>query len=184
MNIRNFLVACFTLFFGVFALAQNAMTEEKELSEVCIDYQSLVQNKDILNAYPFFKGEGIESKNAKPFSYRNLNPNQTNAYVRLYAFEKGGLSQAYKNLLEILQNNPNKPLLRKTLPQQDAEDTLRFVKSLEKENDGKTCYIIKSENEIWIHSQPMKPKEFIFILRQEEQSTKLYYYENITFDEG
>ncbi|WP_026944308.1 hypothetical protein [Helicobacter rodentium] len=69
------------------------------------------------------------------------------------------------------------------MPQQNAEDTLRFVKSLEKENDGKTCYIIKNENEIWIRSQPMKPKEFIFILMQEGQSAKLYYYENITFDE-
>ncbi|WP_026944307.1 hypothetical protein [Helicobacter rodentium] len=77
MNIGNFLVVYFALFFGVFTLAQNAITEEKELSEVCTDYQSWVQNKDILNTYPFFKGEGIESKNAKPFSYRNLNSKTT-----------------------------------------------------------------------------------------------------------
>lgn len=184
MSIRNFLVVYFALFFGVFTLAQNAITEEKELSEVCTEYQSWVQNNDIFNAYPFFSRKGIKSQNAKPFSYRNLNPNQTNAYVCLYAFEKGSLSQAYENLLVILQNNPNKTLLRKTLPQQNAEDTLRFVKSLEKENNGKTCYIIKNENEIWIHSEPMKPKEFIFILRQEKQSINLYYYEHITFDEG
>jgi len=69
-----------------------------------------------VSCFHIFSHKRIKSQNAKPLSYLNLNHNQTNAYVRMYAFEKGGLSQAYENLLVILQNNPNKSLLRKTLP--------------------------------------------------------------------
>lgn len=88
MNIGNFLIACFTLFSGVFVLAQN---------------------NDIFNAYPLFNHEGTKSQNAKPFSYLNLNSNQTNAYIRLYAFEVGGLIKLMKNYWQYFKTTQTKP---------------------------------------------------------------------------
>ncbi|TLD85490.1 hypothetical protein [Helicobacter sp. MIT 05-5294] len=182
MKFKKVSILCYVLLVvSSFAFAQDSRKEENNLSKACIQYAEKIKNKDILDVYSMFDKKGQEAK-LGGFTYQNLNVDKLNAYIRLYEFQGVDLNGAYNNLLQIILNNKNLSL-RKSLPQQNEEDTLYFMVSLKGENNGKTCYIRQNSNELWIESEPLKDKKFVFILKQENKNTKLYYYETISFDE-
>ena len=110
-----------------------------------------------------------------------------NKYVCIYSFENTDLNNAYSKLQDILSNRyleKNKNIiLRKTMPLTNAEDSVNLTQSVRNENQGYTCYYYKNKNEIWIETKPEKNKEAVFIIKENNKNTDIYYYENILENE-
>lgn len=170
------LLAIAVLFISV--VFAGAIEEQNTLTQKCETYTKEISKKDIGDVYPFFLKEGKEVKK-NDFAYLNLNAGKTDAFIRLYEFKNTSLQNAYENLKSILKNNANIKI-RSILPKVNAEDALKFQVSVGNENDGHTCYIYKNPNELWIKSIPQKGEEFVFILKQVGENSKLYYYGKIT----
>lgn len=172
------LLAIVVLFSSV--VFAGAIEEQNTLTQKCETYTKEISKKDIGDVYPFFLKEGKEVVNdKKEVIYLNLNTGKADAFIRLYEFKNTSLQNAYENLKSILKNNANIKI-RSILPKVNAEDALKFQVSIKNENDGHTCYIYKNPNEFWIKSIPQKGEEFVFILKQVGENSKLYYYGKIT----
>ena len=156
----------------------GVLQEEKALISKCEDYAKKIKDSSVSVFYPFFAKEGKRTSKDS-FTYLNLNFGGADAFIRIYEFENTSLKQSYENLKNILKKNENIKI-RETLPNQNAQDSLKFQVSVKNENDGHTCYIYKNSDEVWIQSNPQKGENFVFILKQENQNSKLYYYEKIT----
>lgn len=177
----------FTRFLAIVVLFSSVvfagiLEEKKSLTQICEFSTKKISGRGIGDIYPFFMVKEDKEVFKDDFSYLNLNPNKTDAFIRLYEFKNTSLQNAYGNLLSILKDNGNIKL-RNILPKENAEDALKFQMSILNENDGYTCYIYNNPNELWIESTPQRGKRFIFILKQEGGDSKLYYYEKIVFDD-
>lgn len=162
--------------------AQSVLEEKSELSDICISYIKLNENKAITDAYPVFSGTGTAGK-IYGFECLNMAKGQQDKYVCVYSFENTNLNNAYSKLQDILSNRHKKKnkniILRKNLPSTNAEDSLNLTQSVKKENKGYTCYYYKNNNELWIETKPVKNKEAVFIIKENNKNTDVYYYENI-----
>lgn len=180
--LKLFLLLVFlTVSFSVFA--ESVLEEKQYLSDICSNYISLLDNKSIKEVYPVFdESKGVSGK-IYGFECLNLAKGETDKYTCIYSFENTDLNGAYIKLQEILSNRHKKKnrniILRRNMPLSNAEDRLNLTQSLKKENQGYTCYYVKSNNELWIHTEPVKGKKAVFILKNNNDNASIYFYENI-----
>lgn len=184
-NIKLIVLFIF-IFYSLPVFAENVLEEKSELSRKCKNYITVNQNKDLKDAYPIFSGTGTAGK-IYGFECLNLAKGKKNKYVCIYSFENTDLNNAYSKLQDILSNRyleKNKNIiLRKTMPLTNAEDSVNLTQSVRNENQGYTCYYYKNKNEIWIETKPEKNKEAVFIIKENNKNTDIYYYENILENE-
>ncbi|TEY03985.1 hypothetical protein [Campylobacter sp. US33a] len=181
MFFKKILLAFVVLAIGISSTFAGVLKEKTNLTQKCEVYAKEIGGKNIGDVYPYFSNKNGKQMNRDGFSYLNLNSGKTDAFIRVYEFKNASLEQAYENLKSILKKNANIKI-RSVLPKKNAEDALEYEESVDKdENDGYTCYVYKGPSELWINSIPQKGEEFIFILKQVGENSKLYYYEKITF---
>lgn len=189
-----FLTFVLSLFISVNSTyAANPIVNLDGLTENCTDYANIVKNSSIKEQYPEFdeeKNKYTEKQiklNDKIYTYKQIylkNAESTGkSYkVRIYDFHDCNDMEIYDNLRRIINDvNIKKIILRKNMPNKDAEDRVLLTESQNIENAGFTCYIKKDDNEYWIKTEPTKTKEAVFIIDSKNQ--KLYHRENILNDE-
>ena len=137
------------------------------------------ENEEIKNKY----NENTIELNNKTYKYKYI-PLKTvdstgKSYrVNIYDFNGSSAKEIYANLRSIINKAEKKEIvLRKEIPSENTEDSVKLTTSINDENAGFTCYIKKSDTEYWIKTEPYKNKKAVFII--DGNTGKLYYRENI-----
>lgn len=174
------------------AFAEIPIIELNKLTDKCKEYEKEVKKSNIADHFPEFNKNkkisiGSVSINGNEYKYKYIvkekaELKEESFIVREYDFKDVNVRAIYENLRNIVNKAENKKIaLRKVMPAENAEDSVKLTTSLSKENNGYTCYIKKSDTEYWIKTEPDKSKkaEFILVAGKNGESSKLYYRENI-----
>ena len=184
-----FIFAVSIIFTANSAFAESPITELKKLTENCDNYAKKTQTYSIIEKYPEFDekknkyNENTIELNNKTYKYKYI-PLKTvdstgKSYrVNIYDFNGSSAKEIYANLRSIINKAEKKEIvLRKEIPSENTEDSVKLTTSINDENAGFTCYIKKSDTEYWIKTEPYKNKKAVFII--DGNTGKLYYRENI-----
>lgn len=179
-NLKLFIFSLFLIsFIPLNSYALNIIEPKDNLTNKCINFMNNLINNDIIEIYPQFAKNGNESI-IYGFKCLNLDKGNKKNYTLIYEFYNADMKETYYKLHNILSNKSKKDIfIRKNIPDNNAEDGINITTSIKNENQGHTCYIYKNENELWIGTKPTKWKSAVFIIQQNDNNSKIYFYETL-----